>query len=94
LIDARQFRLTLGPVHRGKGRRVDDHIRAQAPNRCSQTVQVGQIAGTTVGQHAVTVQRDHFTEWRQAALQFPAHLSVPTQQEQSHVVTNPAAAVP
>ena len=76
-----QFRFALGFVHRGMGRRIDDHVGAVSQNSLSQALWLAQIAAE-IG--AVPVQRQHLAQRGQAALQLPADLAVFAQQQDFH----------
>ena len=73
-VDLRsEFRLGFGFVDGGVGGGVDDDVRSYALNRGGETGLVGEVAAQL---GAIVIKRDHFSQRREAALQFPADLTV------------------
>ncbi|MCY1381350.1 hypothetical protein D9M69_692460 [compost metagenome] len=60
---------------------IDDDVGAHRQHRGGQLLGAAEV-GVEVG--AVEIQRDHFAEWREAALQLPADLSTFAEQQQLH----------
>ena len=80
-----QLVLRLGFVDRGVGGGVDDDVRPQGLHRAGQTGQVVQVATMALGFRArMTIQRRHFAQHAQCALQLPADLPVFAQQQDFH----------
>ncbi|MNH36580.1 hypothetical protein D3C79_973870 [compost metagenome] len=73
--------VTLGLVHGSVGRRIDDDIGGIDTDSFGQARQVGQVATVRL---AASVQRQQLPQRGQAALQFPAYLTVLAQQQHLH----------
>ena len=79
---ARLFRFGFGLVDHGIGRRIDDDVRLDLEHRFGQTSQIGKI--TAQPGVAGRTERHQFAQWRQAALQLPANLSVLAEKQDFH----------
>jgi hypothetical protein len=77
---AGQIHFTLGLVDGGVGCSIDDDIGAQGAHGVGQSLRPTQVATRL----AVAIKRGQLTQRRQAALQFPAHLTVLAEQEDFH----------
>lgn len=67
------------------GRGIYDDIGAQSAHGLCKLIEAREIAAQALATSvALAVQRNQLAQWRQAALQLPAHLAIAAQQQQLH----------
>ena len=76
-----QSGLGFGPVNRGMGGRIHNHIRARLANQGAQGLWPGKVA-------LRPVQRQQLAQRRQGALQLKSHLAVFAGQQDTHQLTS------
>ncbi|MNF96938.1 hypothetical protein D3C84_797490 [compost metagenome] len=84
-----QLGLGFGFIDGSVGRSVDDDVGLDLTDRRTQCIEVGQITTQTVNR--VTVQSGQLAKRREGTLQLPAHLTVFSQQEDFHALSERSA---